>query len=371
MELDVLIVDDRSRAALAACRSLGGKGLAVGVLGSPNSLAATSKYCAKAYPSKNLTSEVVRDILSQASPSLLLPVTDSALSLCQHFPEKLPYGAVEKLSLIQDKSKLLSLAEGIRVPITAPYSESQNWNTFPCVVKERSAQGWSGQERPKQGVKYCASATELENLSLEGEYIIQELIPGSGVGVFALCDRGEPLVLFAHERLLEKPPSGGVSVLSRSITLDDAPVEEAKILLKQLNWSGVAMVEFKKTHDGFVLMEINPRLWGSLQLAISSGVDFPWLIWLWQNQMLDSAEGRAALGAAGRYQAGLRLRWDLGCIDHLLIRIKSEGLSALRAVAINNELLLFKGQTIHETLSLTDPAPFGRELYSWLRGTDG
>ena len=51
-------------------------------------------------------------------------------------------------------------------------------------------------------------------------------------------------------------------------------------LLKSLNWVGIAMVEFKvDPRDGIPkLMEVNPRFWGSLQLAIVSGVDFPYLI---------------------------------------------------------------------------------------------
>ena len=48
-------------------------------------------------------------------------------------------------------------------------------------------------------------------------------------------------------------------------------------LLDELNWHGVAMVEFKVTEDGTpYLMEINTRFWGSLQLAIDAGVDFPY-----------------------------------------------------------------------------------------------
>ena len=51
-------------------------------------------------------------------------------------------------------------------------------------------------------------------------------------------------------------------------------------LLKKLNWYGVAMVEFKADIRDNIpkLMEVNPRFWGSLPLAIYSGVDFPWLL---------------------------------------------------------------------------------------------
>ncbi len=50
-------------------------------------------------------------------------------------------------------------------------------------------------------------------------------------------------------------------------------------ILKKLNWHGVAMVEFKKDAKSgeYKLIEINPKFWGSLGLAIASGVDFPYL----------------------------------------------------------------------------------------------
>jgi predicted ATP-grasp superfamily ATP-dependent carboligase len=51
-------------------------------------------------------------------------------------------------------------------------------------------------------------------------------------------------------------------------------------LLERLRWNGVAMVEFKRSDaDGrLYLMEINPKFWGSLELALVSGVDFPGLV---------------------------------------------------------------------------------------------
>lgn len=366
MGLDVLIVEDRSRAALAACRSLGERGLSVGILGEKGSLAATSKHCSSAIIRKELNGSELHQAVAATEPKLLLPVTDKALSICRDLPELLPYRQLETLPVIQDKSRLISMAKGVRTPKTASLGDAESWNFFPCIVKERDATGWGEGSKTKQGVIYCSSREELLALESEGSFIIQEQILGTGVGVFALCEEGEPLVLFAHERLLEKPPRGGVSVLSRSLPLKDAPVAEARQLFKQLNWSGVAMVEFKRSPDGFVLMEINPRLWGSLQLAISCGVDFPWLIWLWQQELLDSSEGRQALERARSYTTGLRLRWDLGTLDHLLIRVRAEGLSSLRRILSENQLLLFRERTTHETFSFDDPAPFGTEILNWL-----
>jgi len=74
-------------------------------------------------------------------------------------------------------------------------------------------------------------------------------------------------------------------------------------ILKSLHWHGVAMVEFKKDlHDNqFKLMEINPRFWGSLDLPIASGVDFPYLLYKM------SIEGDVKPKIS--YRKGLRYAW--------------------------------------------------------------
>jgi predicted ATP-grasp superfamily ATP-dependent carboligase len=73
------------------------------------------------------------------------------------------------------------------------------------------------------------------------------------------------------------------------------------------------MVEFKvDPRDGTPkLMELNPRFWGSLQLAIVSGVDFPYLI-------LRIAR-RESFESILHYKVGKHCRWLLlGDILHFL-----------------------------------------------------
>ena len=50
-------------------------------------------------------------------------------------------------------------------------------------------------------------------------------------------------------------------------------------MLKALKWQGVAMTEFRLRSDGkLYFMELNPRFWGTLPLAVASGLDFPRLL---------------------------------------------------------------------------------------------
>lgn len=126
---------------------------------------------------------------------------------------------------------------------------------------------------------------------------------------------GETIANFAHRRIREKPPSGGVSVLCEGIEPPADALKGAEKILEKLNWTGVAMVEFKgdRRDNRLKLMEINARFWGSLQLAISSGVDFPYLLY----KMATGVKIETQRG----YKVGLRMRWELGDLDHLLLRL--------------------------------------------------
>jgi len=104
----------------------------------------------------------------------------------------------------------------------------------------------------------------------------QQYISGRGVGVEFLFYRGRKIWHFAHERVHEYPLTGGASSYRRSVNPSAAMLHDAEKLLTALKWHGVAMVEFKMDAKGqHWLMEINPRLWGSLALSIDTGVDFP------------------------------------------------------------------------------------------------
>ncbi len=104
----------------------------------------------------------------------------------------------------------------------------------------------------------------------------QQYVSGRGVGAEFLFNQGQKIWHFAHERVHEYPLSGGASSYRRSIAPPAGLLRDAEKLLTALKWHGVAMVEFKMDGKGqYWLMEINPRLWGSLALSIDAGVDFP------------------------------------------------------------------------------------------------
>jgi predicted ATP-grasp superfamily ATP-dependent carboligase len=335
--MPILVTDGDQRATLAVVRSLGRQGLEV-VVGEDHapSLAGVSRYCFEQwrYPSplddpsgfQQALIEHVRD----HSYELLIPMTDLTCVLVSEIQEELEQrvrvalpapGVFERAS---HKGELMQLAESIGVPVpqTEFITELDQVTaiapglTYPVVVKSthsrvRQDNGWITGK-----VRYVSNAEELvrvyNTMHREMPYpLIQRRIEGLGSGLFMLFADGEAQAIFAHRRLREKPPSGGVSVLRESVAVDEQTVDYSRKLLRALNWTGVAMVEFKINRFDNIpkLMEVNGRFWGSLQLAIDSGVDFPYLLY--------RVKCGLSVPTVSTYRTGVVSRWFLGDVDHL------------------------------------------------------
>ena len=333
----VLVTNGDTRPALAITRSLGGHGHEVIVASDRMpSLASASRHCtaAERYPEPDLGAgsfiDALAEIATRRNVDLLLPVTEIATTLVSAHRARLPAGCAvvlppdRSLLVANDKARTLALAAELGVPIprtcvvaSAAEAIGRSDLRYPVVVKPARSRVPTGRGWISGGVDYAADPATLGRklAALPAELfpvLLQERIVGPGIGVFACCQDGRPVAMFSHQRLREKPPSGGVSVLAESVAVDPGARVHAEALLAQLGWHGVAMVEFKRDlRDGALkLMEINGRFWGSLQLAIDAGVDFPALV-------ARIAAGERLERLTG-YKAGVRTRWVLGDVDALV-----------------------------------------------------
>jgi predicted ATP-grasp superfamily ATP-dependent carboligase len=261
---------------------------------------------------------------------------------------------------------------------------------YPVVLKPSRSVGEGGAQSNRDGsgkvadntkrtrtkltVRHAANAEQmasaLAELAEAGDaafpLLIQQRIEGPGIGIFLLLWEGRTLATFAHRRIREKPPSGGVSVYRESVVADPALVNRSRALLEHFGWCGVAMVEYKvdeRTGTPY-LMEVNGRFWGSLQLAVDAGVDFPMLL-------LSAATGEPA-APVNAYTAGVRSRWWWGDVDHLIARLRrSRAELSLppeapgRWRALRDFFTIHFGRDREEILRLDDPRPFFRESVQW------
>jgi predicted ATP-grasp superfamily ATP-dependent carboligase len=384
-----LVFDGETRAALAVVRSLGQKRVPVQVLASSRrSLAGASRFAAGEIllpdpgQAPAAFAEALPALARQAAGSVWIPVTDTSLAIVDQIRAelgtvRLPIPSSAALAVSWDKGELLDLAErsGFAVPRTAcPADEGELHAlaaelSFPVVLKPRRSRVWTAGRIETGQVAYVHSRSELVAAwravhARIPRPLVQERVSGFGMGLFLLAAEGRIVASFAHRRRREKPPAGGVSVLSESIPVPVALRAPAERLLFALDWTGVGMLEFKVGETDGVprLIEMNPRFWGSLALPLLSGVDFPWLLY------------QLALGTTPetppRYRSGVRSRWELGDLDHLLIRLRGRSERDLdprapsRAAALLQFLNPLAGHP--EVLWLSDPGPFGCELRRYL-----
>jgi predicted ATP-grasp superfamily ATP-dependent carboligase len=394
--MHVLVTDGEQRSSLAVVRSLGKKGINLAVTGTQvRNLASCSRYCRKGYlvpkPLQAGAEYVlaIREIVIKTGVKVIFPMTDLSIHLLNpvrnSFPPEVILACAEtdKMEAVSNKVSLFRLAEklDIGIPRTIYIEGSADLQkrvgeieNFPVVVKPALSRTPEGQKFLIGGVRYAASKKELEylysnNPVLRYPSMIQEKIIGPGTGLFTLYDKNRHLALFSHRRLREKPPSGGVSVLSESVPLDEEMVEAAGRLLSAVKWTGVAMVEFKRDQrDGRAkLMEINGRFWGTLQLAIACGIDFPALL-------LDYLQEKTSTSFPVKdYREAYRLKWLLGTLDHLLIRLQNsqEELnlppgSPSKLKALFDFLRIWEKNVSFDVFDLNDTGPFFFECRSYL-----
>lgn len=383
----VLVLDASQRSALAVVRSLGVRGLEVYTADRQfPTLAGTSKFSSRSFsypdpstaPADFIVS--VADMVRTYGINFVLPMTDlSTMLLVEHpdqvAPAKLGCATAASYEALTVKSDLVQRAVALQIPVpeTRVVHGSEELCAvarelaFPLVLKpSRSRYLHAGRVLSTQ-VRIAASMQELQGIIAGSHWLnhipglVQQFIPGFGAGIFTLGDGQNMVAWFAHRRIREKPPSGGVSVLCESVAADPLIRRHSERLLQSVNWFGPAMVEYRIAHDGTpYLMEVNGRFWGSLQLAIDSGIDFPWALFeLLRNQPSD---------VQPQYQVGKRLRWLLGDVDNLLIQLRGGHPGTSRAKACAAFLCAFFDRASRqEILRLSDPAPALLELKTWAK----
>lgn len=310
---EVLVLDSNGQSALSIVRSLGRRGVRI-TAGTDRQLALgpVSKYATDAYihPEPDDDCDVflnhLRTHLADNDYFAVVPVTGKTTALLsRHKAELERTGTVvaaedwETFSLVYDKANTFDLAAELDVPAPATFTPEslddldriQDELSYPAVIKSRSKSMWTANgthelsrvndshyvRSPEELLSTYEEIRESNHAFEETPPLVQEYVPGETQTTVVLADEGDILAHFQERRLRTDPPSGGNSTLLDGVQ-NQRMFEHARSLIEVLEWTGPAQVEFMKRPDGeFQLIEINGRYWGSLPLAINSGVDFPWL----------------------------------------------------------------------------------------------
>lgn len=380
----ILVADDSIRQALPIIRSLGRRNIETALLSHAQLAPAVfSRYHPRSYycplPRENLhgyLANLIRIVKTRKFTALfplgddhLIAISEHRARLASHTELVLP--SRRSVSTVFDKSQLLRMAEERKIPTPRTFSaknlnEVKDLSTriqYPAVIKPRWSYVWK-QTGAAQYTRasYVNSASELVStyVKVDEDFpqpMIQEYVPGHNVSVAFLFDHGEPKVACCIRVYRAWPNTGGISVLKESVPLDPILLRYASTLLRDLHWHGVAEVEFRIDQRDCIpkLMEINGRFWGSLEVAIESGLDFPYLMY-----QLSKGE---TISSAFRYKTGVKFRWLNG--DFCNLRATLRGKSPLINMTPPNKLnatiqflKMYEKNLHYDSFSLSDPLPF-------------
>ena len=282
----ILVSDACRGAAVATIRSLDRNGYEViAADADPRSPGLASRHAKHrvvyACPRSN-PQQFIEDILAAVDRyqiDMIVPVTEQVVLPLEAYRARVepvcrvPWAPEEAMNTVRNKNLTFQLAEKLNVPYPRTqlvdsideallHCRSFGW---PLVLKPSSSHTLS-EDKPVQvwSVDYAHDEDDLRKKMKQFEghcsVLLQEYFPGAGVGVEVLAHEGQVIRAFQHRRLREVPLTGGASSLRRSDPLDPALYNQTREMIKALNWTGLAMAEFKLNDRGESrLMEINGR----------------------------------------------------------------------------------------------------------------
>ena len=305
---------------------------------------------------------------------VLIPGHEDTLAIAQHrdrLPEalKVPVGDAKSIATAINKWHVIRRAREVGVPAPDTFKPETpeelrgraDGLDYPCVVKTQL--GNSG-----KGVFIVRDAGEcLErfewlvktyNLAEPNRPIVQSFARGVGYGVCLLYNKGEFRASFCERYIRCKDGDFGTSVFRESVHAPELE-RHARALMDSMNWHGVAHLDF--IHDEetgqAALIEVNPRFWGALDLAVRAGVDFPWLLY----KMAVDGDVEPVTS----YRVGVKSRWIVGEMLHLFnLARRGRVRQTLRSVAS----IAGSRSDGFDDFSVSDPVPLLFEMAYYASG---
>jgi len=278
----------------------------------------------------------VVDLVLASRPAVVVPASDQSIACLRPWRTeierhtRLAMGSEAALKIAVDKHATLALASelGIDVPKMAMLDDDDDLAAimdgigYPAVIKPSWSwsRGFAGRRLVPTAVLNIAEASVAVSLLRRAgaPVLVQELLIGEREGLSLFRANNRVLAEFAHVSVRTTPMLGGACAVRESIPMPPDLRKAAVALITAMDLDGYSQIEFRRDLNGRpVLMEVNPRLSGSIELAWRSGIDFPLMIWRW-------ASGGHVQQSSG-YRSGVRLRWLTGDGRWLLETLRAPG----------------------------------------------
>jgi predicted ATP-grasp superfamily ATP-dependent carboligase len=334
---DALILDAALRQSLVAVRSLGHRGLRVAALEVSDILEKlkyiptfSSRWCLQSYIAPEFQCDTdpfityLLELIDTTGVSVLIPSADGSLATLRQHREVIEQrarlaiakeaaldAAINKDQTLEIATRLgLGVPRGVVLKSASEVGEAVREIGLPAVVKPVESWLWGEQHGVRLICMLVTTPDEarkaVEELTQEGGTVLfQQFLAGRREAVSLFYAHGKMYARFAQWAKRTQPPLGGTSVFRQSIALPDDITEQSERLVREIELEGYSEVEFRRDSEGKpYLMEINPRLSASIEVAVRAGVDFPYLLYQWaKGERIDCVEGYR-IGGWMRYLEG-------------------------------------------------------------------
>lgn len=237
------------------------------------------------------TYAAIKSELESYHYDLVIPMNDDVAILLSKHKEDLKgitEIAVNDWDTIQysiDKLKTMKICMENNLPCPQTFNSREEFTKaknikYPLVVKPRTACGAVGFYVGHDYESVLAYINSAEKKF--GPCLIQEYIPQDDVQYkceIFIDSKGEMKGACVFAKVRWYPINGGSSCLNKIVDRPDI-INDCQKLLKLINWKGYADIDLiQDPRDGKAkIMEINPRITGSVKICFKAGINFSKMI---------------------------------------------------------------------------------------------
>ena len=298
------------------------------------------------------------DAASALEVAGVLPGSEAALLALagrQHeFPSGTAVGvcAPEVVERATDKVTLVTLATeaGLPLPPSIVLTQAEidrrgRELRYPALVKPVRSEMPAGDgslryetvRRVRSFEELCSAIQMLPGRT----WLVQHYLPGTLGAVSGVAWHGK-LICAVHQTAHRTYPPDGPSAYAQTTPRDPDLEQGVEKLLALIGWSGIFQAQFMRSDGRKYLIDFNPRLYGSISLAVAAGLNLPVV---WANLLVGDSP------AVGDYRVGVRYRCEERDLRALLAAL-AQGKASVAFGA-----LIPRRRTVHAIFSLRDPLP--------------
>lgn len=212
------------------------------------------------------TGTEMTDFLSEVRPRILAETSTRVL-----------VDDYARLGRLTDKWLCYELCQeaGVPMPKTAKLEPGYSLEgfRFPVVIKPRRLSA-------SRGVAFFEREEDLRRHAPNGieDFVVQEVIEGELHDSTSCSKNGQIAAMLTQKRVVTLYDFGGGGIINKTTHEPDL-MDLTERLVQHLGWNGVLLLDFIRDPAGRpFLLEANPKFWGTTQLTLDAGLNYPQML---------------------------------------------------------------------------------------------